>query len=467
MALLPLALNLQEHRCLVVGGGKVALRKLDALLEAGATVDLVAPGPLSEALQQRLSFHSAKFSWLDGRFPDDGLPIPLADYTLAVAATDDSAVNALLADRCRVERVLCNQSSDSFDGDAILPAVVKRGGISCAIHSDTANPAFTRYLKHTLAALIPASLDVGLQWLNGLRDSVKNSGLDKHQQRRLWTRVFASDGFRRAQNADFTRADDSFTRQLSDSLNGKGEVFLVGAGPGDPELLTLKALKLIGSADVVLYDRLVSPEIMAMLPEQSEKIYVGKRRSEHAVPQMEINEMLLSYANKGRNVLRLKGGDPFIFGRGGEEIELLAEAGIAFQVVPGITAASGCSCYGGIPLTHRDYSQSVRFVTGHLKEGSTNLDWPELARPHQTLVFYMGLQGLASICATLVAHGLPASTPAALVEKGTTAQQRVITGTLSNLPQTIAEAQVAAPTLLIVGEVVTLHDRLQWFSGAE
>lgn len=241
-----------------------------------------------------------------------------------------------------------------------------------------------------------------------------------------------------------------------------GKVWLVGAGPGDPELLTVKALRLIQSCDVVIHDRLVSQSIMDLIPANTRRIYVGKARSDHAVPQEDINRLLLDEARAGRQVVRLKGGDPFIFGRGGEEIEPLAAAGIPFEVVPGITAASGCAAYAGIPLTHRDYAQSVRFITGHLKNDGVNLHWPELLDPTQTLVFYMGLVGLQAICEQLVAHGRDPQTPVALVEKGTTPQQRVIIATLATISERVAAENVSAPTLTIIGDVVRLHDQLQW-----
>jgi uroporphyrin-III C-methyltransferase/precorrin-2 dehydrogenase/sirohydrochlorin ferrochelatase len=241
-----------------------------------------------------------------------------------------------------------------------------------------------------------------------------------------------------------------------------GIVWLVGAGPGDPDLLTVKALRLIQQADVVIHDRLVSQPIMDLIPATTRRIYVGKSRSDHAVPQEDINQLLMHEANAGHKVLRLKGGDPFIFGRGGEELELLAEAGVPFEVVPGITAASGCAAYAGIPLTHRDHAQSVRFITGHLKNDGVNLHWPELMDPMQTLVFYMGLVGLRAICTQLIAHGRDPHTPVALIEKGTTPQQRVIIATLATISERVAAEKVSAPTLTIIGDVVQLHEKLHW-----
>jgi uroporphyrin-III C-methyltransferase/precorrin-2 dehydrogenase/sirohydrochlorin ferrochelatase len=246
-----------------------------------------------------------------------------------------------------------------------------------------------------------------------------------------------------------------------------GTVYLVGAGPGDPELLTIRAWRLIERADVVLYDRLVSAEVLALVPASAQRIYVGKQRDRHTLPQEGINRLLARLAHEGKRVVRLKGGDPFIFGRGGEEIETLAAQGVPFEVVPGITAALGVASYSGIPLTHRDCAQACTFVTGHLKDGSMDLDWEALARPRQTIVVYMGLLGLPLLCRNLVAHGLAAETPAAIVQQGTTAAQRVVIGTLATLPQRAAEANLRPPTLIIVGDVVRLHARLDWYRAED
>ena len=294
------------------------------------------------------------------------------------------------------------------------------------------------------------------------RQCVKAKIQNPDERRIFWENLYASPLKEQVFNDNLDVANDLIQQALSEWTAPKGEVYLVGAGPGDPELLTLKALRLMQQADVVVYDRLVSKPILELCRRDASKIYVGKARSDHSVPQDGINALLVELAQQGKRVCRLKGGDPFIFGRGGEEIQELFAANVTFQVVPGITAASGCSAYAGIPLTHRDYAQSVRFLTGHLKDGSPELPWNELVYENQTLVLYMGLVGLKQICQELIAHGQRDTMPVALVSKGTTPEQKVVVGTLADIASKVAEHEIVAPTLTIIGEVVNLREQLQW-----
>jgi uroporphyrin-III C-methyltransferase/precorrin-2 dehydrogenase/sirohydrochlorin ferrochelatase len=315
--------------------------------------------------------------------------------------------------------------------------------------------------------MVPAAYGRLAQWAGSLRETVKSTIPDESARRLFWEQVIEGG----IGELVLAGREKEARKQLDSQLQAGdtpviGEVYLVGAGPGDPDLMTFKAMRLLQSADVVLYDRLVAPEIVDMARRDAERIYVGKQRSEHAVPQSEINQLLVDLAQQGQRVVRLKGGDPFIFGRGGEEIELLASKGIPFQVVPGITAASGAASYAGIPLTHRDHAQSVRFVTGHTRDGRLDHDWSQYLATNETLVFYMGLVGLPIICEQLQAHGRAPSTPMALVERASTDQQRVIIATLATMVETVAREKPHAPTLIIVGEVVTLHKSLAWFGEA-
>jgi uroporphyrin-III C-methyltransferase / precorrin-2 dehydrogenase / sirohydrochlorin ferrochelatase len=325
-----------------------------------------------------------------------------------------------------------------------------------------------RLIRAKIETWIPATYGQLAGLAKRFRAQVKGLLPDVQQRRVFWEDVFQGQIAESVFAGKLHEAERLLTQKVAGAIpQALGEVYLVGAGPGDPDLLTFRALRLMQQADVVLYDRLVAPAIIELCRRDAERIYVGKQRSAHSVPQDQINQRLVTLAKEGKRVLRLKGGDPFIFGRGGEEIEELAAQGIPFQVVPGITAASGCAAYAGIPLTHRDYAQSVRFVTGHLKDGSCDLSWAELTASSQTLVFYMGLVGLPVICQQLIAHGRAASTPAALIQQGTTSNQRVFTGTLANLPELVAQHNVHAPTLVIVGEVVQLREKLAWFEGAQ
>jgi uroporphyrin-III C-methyltransferase/precorrin-2 dehydrogenase/sirohydrochlorin ferrochelatase len=312
--------------------------------------------------------------------------------------------------------------------------------------------------------MIPAGYGRLADLAGKFRDQVKQKLGEGLPRRAFWENVFEG-----AIGEDVLAGREELAHQrLQDELDNakpttNGEVYLVGAGPGDPDLLTFRALRLMQKADVVLYDNLVSEGVIELVRRDAERIYVSKKRADHTMPQEGINDLLVRLALEGKRVLRLKGGDPFIFGRGGEEIETLAEHCIPFQVVPGVSAANGVASYAGIPLTHRDYAQSVVFTTGHLRDNTVDLDWMALTRPQQTLVIYMGLTGLAEICRKLISHGLPASHPAAIVQQGTTHKQRVMVATLGDLAEKVQAAGFKAPTLTIVGEVVKLREKLAWF----
>ena len=461
MEYLPLFHKLQGRTVLVVGGGEVALRKARLLADAGATLRVVTLTIRDDMRQMLESVHGELR--LRGYQADD-----LEGVVLVIAATDDEPLNQQISEQAQARGVPVNVVDAPKLCSVIFPAIVDRSPLIVAVSSGGDAPVLARLMRAKIETWIPATYGHLAGLAKQFRAQVKSLFPNVQQRRVFWEDVFQG----QIAESVFAGKLDEGKRLLTEKISGAaprmlGEVYLVGAGPGDPDLLTFRALRLMQQADVVLYDRLVAPAIIELCRRDAERIYVGKQRADHAVPQDQINQRLVALAKEGKRVLRLKGGDPFIFGRGGEEIEELAAHGIPFQVVPGITAASGCAAYAGIPLTHRDYAQSVRFVTGHLKNGSCDLPWRELSAPSQTLVFYMGLVGLPVICQELIAHGRAASTPAALIEQGTTQTQRVFTGTLVDLPALVAEHEVHAPTLVIIGEVVQLREKLAWFEGAQ
>ena len=461
MDYLPLFHKLQGGRVLVVGGGEIALRKARLLADAGSVLRVVAPDV--DGQLAALAREGGGEVLVRGYQAAD-----LVGCRLVIAATDDPGLNAQVSADAQAVSLPVNVVDAPALCTVIFPAIVDRSPLVIAVSSGGDAPVLARLIRAKLEAWIPAAYGELAGLAARFRHKVKSLYPDVNQRRGFWETVFQGPIAERQLAGQGAEAERLLQAMVEGApVQQGGEVYLVGAGPGDPDLLTFRALRLMQQADVVLYDRLVAPAIIDMCRRDAERIYVGKRRADHAVPQDQINRLLVDLAQQGKRVLRLKGGDPFIFGRGGEEIEELAEHGIPFQVVPGITAASGCSAYGGIPLTHRDHAQSVRFVTGHLKDGTSNLPWNDLVAPAQTLVFYMGLVGLPTICAELIRHGRAASTPAALVQQGTTRNQRVFTGTLADLPELVAQHEVHAPTLVIVGEVVQLRDKLAWFEGSQ
>ncbi|HHQ4601528.1 TPA: siroheme synthase CysG [Aeromonas veronii] len=458
MDYLPIFCRLDNKPVLLVGGGEVAERKARLLLDAGAHLTVVAP-ELDPELAELAA--NGSIEWLAGEFASE----QLAGKWLVVAATDRREVNALVYQSANQARIFANVVDDPKRSSFIMPSIIDRSPLMVAISSGGKAPVLARLLREKLEALLPQHLGAVATFAGSLRDRVKARFATMGERRRFWERLLGADRLGQA----LARGDSASANQLADNLfadesQSAGEVVLVGAGPGDPGLLTLNALRQMQQADVVVYDRLVSDEVMALVRRDAKRIFVGKQAGNHCVPQEGINQLLLEEAKKGQRVVRLKGGDPFIFGRGGEELETLVGTGIGFQVVPGITAASGCAAYAGIPLTHRDHAQSVRFVTAHGKGGARDLDWPLLAKDRQTLVFYMGLSSCATIREQLLAHGKAGNTPVALIERGTQPCQRVIRGTLDELPA--LAVGVESPALIMVGSVVTLADRLAWFGSA-
>lgn len=462
MDFFPLFFDIKGQHCLLIGGGEIAERKARLLVRAGAILDVCAPWISDQVIG--LSQQSGG-ECLNQDYSEKLLT--KRTYRLVFCATDDDSVNKSVSEQCQTKNIPVNVVDSPALCSVITPAIVDRSPLLIAVSSGGEAPVLARKVKAFLDTAIPGAYGNLAKLASRFRSSVKQAFPDIESRRRFWESALNGSVSEKALAGNLDGAEAELTKMLdSKNLDQNGEVYLVGAGPGDPDLLTFKALRLMQKAEVVLYDRLVSQPILDMLRKDAELIYVGKQRDDHAVPQSEINQRLVDYAKQGKRVLRLKGGDPFIFGRGAEEIELLAENNVPFQVVPGITAASGCASYAGIPLTHRDFSQSVRFITGHLKDGVINFRWKEFVEDSQTLVFYMGLVGLPQICEQLIAHGKSELTPAALVERGTTPNQKVHISTLAELPSLVEREQVKAPTLLIIGNVVTLHEKLRWF-GAE
>ncbi|MCP4002345.1 MAG: uroporphyrinogen-III C-methyltransferase [Gammaproteobacteria bacterium] len=461
MDFLPIFLNIQNRPCLVVGGGPVALRKAELLLSAGAAVKVVAPEiraefadlkPAPECLQEEFQPHH-----LDGT-------------AIVIVATSSQKINTNIS-KLAMERdipvnVVDNPALCSF----IVPAVVDRDPIIVAVGSSGAAPVLARLTRAKIEAILPQTLGRLGELAKNYRQAVKDRFTSITVRRRFWELIFEGEVADKVYRGDFEAGEQQLQELLVDDaeeISSAGEVALVGGGPGDPELMTFKAVRLLQRADVVIYDRLLSPEIVNLARRDAERIYAGKASSKHSMPQEDINALLVKLAQEGKRVVRLKGGDPFVFGRGGEEISELMNHGISFQVVPGITSALGCSSYCGIPLTHRDYAQSVVFATGHLRNDTVDLNWEMLTQPNQTAVIYMGLLGLAIISEKMIAHGLSAEMPVAVVRNATMPNQKIVIGTLANIFDKSTAAGMTSPCLIIVGEVVNLHEQLKWYREAD
>ncbi len=454
----PLFLKLQDQNCLVVGAGEIAARKIDLLSRAGANITVVAnvvsASVVDLANRYTLSIKQKPFEESD-----------LSGQCLVVSATNNEDTNIKIAQLARQRNILVNVVDNPELCSFIFPAIIDRSPIIAAVSSGGVSPVLARLLRAKIESTISPAYGQLAELAEKFRNVVKKHFKEPSQRRIFWEKILQGSTAElvfAGKNQQAEQQLQSLLAHAPDTQN-QGEVYLVGAGPGDPDLLTFRALRLMQQADVIVYDRLVSKEILDLGRRDSEKIYVGKQRNNHTLPQESINGLLAKLAQAGKRVVRLKGGDPFIFGRGGEELETLMHQGVHFQVVPGITAAAGCASYAGIPLTHRDHAQSCTFVTGHLKDGSINLNWRQLAAPKQTIVIYMGLIGLQKICQSLIEHGCPATHPIAIIQQGTTKNQRVITGTLATLPESVNNEDLKPPTLIIVGTVVTLHKQLDWF----
>ena len=455
---LPIFINVRQNPCLVIGGGDIALRKINLLIKAQAKVDCLSP-LFCEGITN-LS-QNGDVNLIQKRFESDDIK----DYAIIIASTDDSSVNALISKSAKKARIPVNVVDSPELSSFIMPSIVDRSPVIIAVSSAGMAPVLARIIRAKLETVIPSAYGVLAEIAGEYRQKVKDRFSKIKDRRAFWESIFSGVIAEKVFSGRINEAKDDIEKQLKQASQMElGEVYLVGAGPGDPDLLTFKALRLIQQADVVLYDRLVSKGVMELVRRDSELIYVGKKGgSQESTRQIDINDQLVELAKSGKRVCRLKGGDPFIFGRGGEEIESLSEHGIPFQVVPGITAASGCSSYAGIPLTHRDYSQSCRFVTAHLKNGTTNLPWDEFVIDQQTIVFYMALSGANYICQKLMEHGMDKDMPIAIIEKGTMPEQKVYISSLTKLPDLLATEDIHAPTLMIVGEVVKLNEKLNWY----
>lgn len=460
MEQLPICLNLKNRTVIVTGSGQQAARRACTALRAGANVTIIADTH-SEALDEVSQQSNANVrvgelvdSDLDGAF-------------IVFAACEDAAQNERVCGLARARGIMVSSENWS-DCDFTMPSIIDRSPLLVAISSAGTSPLLVRFIAQRLEATIPAAFGHLTRFLGEARHAIAKRMPDRLMRRHFLETlvdgpvadlVLAGDE-QRAQTLLEKQADDYAARGPSDL----GEVYLVGGGPGDPDLLTFRALRLMQRADVVVYDRLIGSAIMDLVRPNAERIYVGKKRNDHALPQEEISKLLVRLAREGKRVLRLKGGDPFIFGRGGEEIELLAAEGIPFQIVPGITAASGCASFAGIPLTHRDHAQACVFVTGHTKTGRLSAEWVSLLQPGQTVVIYMGLAYLAELMSDFIAHGADPELPVAIVENGTRPNQKVATGTLSTIAGVASGEGFTGPALIIIGSVVTLRDKLAWFN---
>jgi uroporphyrin-III C-methyltransferase/precorrin-2 dehydrogenase/sirohydrochlorin ferrochelatase len=458
MQALPIFMNINQRLCVVIGAGEVAARKVTMLLRAQASVTVYAP-EICPTLANLVE--AGRIRYQPARFAEQ----QLSGACMVIAATNDLQVNTAVSLAAQANNIPVNVVDAPALCTFTMASIVERSPIVIAISSEGNAPVLARYLRSKIETMLPAGYGRIAAIAGEFRDKVKSKYATSQARRIFWEGVLQGPIVERILAGQEAAARIGLDQLLADDTASQqhGEVYLVGGGPGDPDLLTFRALRLMQQCDVCVYDKLVSREVLDLVRRDAELIYVGKSRDQHTLPQEEINQLLARLALAGKRVLRLKGGDPFIFGRGGEEIETLMQQGVPFQVVPGITAANGVSSYAGIPLTHRDYAQACLFITGHLKNGVLDLDWAAMARPQQTVVIYMGLVGLEQICQQLMAHGVAPDMPAAVIQQGTTQNQRVVSANLSDLASQVAAAKMKAPCLTIIGQVVQLREKLNWF----
>ena len=462
MKYFPFFLQLDQLPCLIVGGGSVAERKLDLLVKAKADITVISL-EFSDYILDLAKTHNIRCvkKEYSNKILEEN------KYNFVISATNDVSLNERVAKDCKKYNIIVNVVDQPEICDFIFPSILERGDITVAVSTGGASPVLARVLRTKLETMVPGSYGKLAEIVSANRIKVREKMKRFSSNKIFWEKMLNGKFLELVLSGKTDEAKSFLDEQIEnfdEDIANQGEVYLVGAGPGDPDLLTFKALRLMQQADIALYDRLVHPSIVDLIRRDATKIYVGKERDNHVVRQEEINELLVKYAKEGKKVLRLKGGDPFIFGRGGEEIETLADEKVAFQVVPGITSASGCSTYSGIPLTHRDYAQSCIFVTGHLKKGKLELDWEKLIQENQTIVFYMGLVSIDIICEQLIPHGLSELTPCALIQQGTTNTQKEFISILKDMPTVVKTKKPKAPTIFIIGGVVALRDKLKWYS---
>jgi len=458
---LPIFVNIKNQHCLIIGGGAVAARKADLFIKSGAIVTVIAP-ELKTEMKHHLSH--GKIVWQMDSF-SEALLENISKPKYVISATDDEAINQAVYHYCQFNNIPVNVADQTEYCDFILPAIVDRSPMTIAVSTGGRSPVLARVMKARLETVIPAGFGRLTDLVGRYRPKVKDAIVDLDGRKAFWEKLLDSSFIDKTVQGRIEEAENFIQSEIDHvAESGQeipvGEVYLIGAGPGDPDLMTFKGLRLLQQADVILYDRLVAPEIIEMARREAERIYVGKKDKWHKVEQLDISQMMVNLAKEGKRVARLKGGDPYIFGRGAEEAEILVQNDVPFEVVPGITAAAGCSAYAGFPLTHREFAQSVSLVTGHQQAGAEGIDYARLAQSGDTMVFYMGIKNAPKIQAGLVEQGMNPETPAAIIEKGTTADQKVTVTTLDKLALTIEENRIKPPALLVVGEVINVRNRL-------